>query len=281
VRADEKLVSSIKESYLWFSDPRNLNDPFDCQRLIDADNTAAKIFQYLSEYGGRDRWNRRQRKQMVTNFAQDKKSHFEDINGAYQDSLKNVGICCFSEINDNSLMWAHYADSHKGACLVFDFQMLASERIGVPIEIKYEKILPKYNYVRVRINGKRSPLFNYRFDQIVLGTKTREWQYEREIRLVSRKQGKNRFSPKALAGIIFGAKINQKAKENLLSCARKMHEKIKYCDEVIDLERNRIVVDHFENYVCEGEVLQFIDQAGTGLPSYSIMKYRSDDMSEK
>jgi hypothetical protein len=133
----------------------------------------------------------------------------------------------------------------------------------------------------VRINGKRSPLFNYRFDQIVLGTKTREWQYEREIRLVSRKQGKNRFSPKALAGIIFGAKINQKAKENLLSCARKMHEKIKYCDEVIDLERNRIVVDHFENYVCEGEVLQFIDQAGTGLPSYSIMKYRSDDMSEK
>jgi hypothetical protein len=81
VRADEKLVSSIKESYFWFSDPRNLNDPFDCQKLIDADNTAAEIFQYLSEYGGRERWNRRQRKQMATNFAQDKKSHFEDING--------------------------------------------------------------------------------------------------------------------------------------------------------------------------------------------------------
>lgn len=31
-------------------------------------------------------------------------------------------IACFSESNDSSLMWGHYADGHKGFCLEYDFK---------------------------------------------------------------------------------------------------------------------------------------------------------------
>ena len=34
--------------------------------------------------------------------------------------LKEIGIYSMSEVENDPLMWAHYADSHKGICIAFD-----------------------------------------------------------------------------------------------------------------------------------------------------------------
>jgi len=37
-----------------------------------------------------------------------------------QKEIDNAGITCFSKVRDDILMWAHYADKHKGLCFEFD-----------------------------------------------------------------------------------------------------------------------------------------------------------------
>lgn len=36
------------------------------------------------------------------------------------ENISKKGVCCFSEKWDDLLMWAYYADGHKGFCLEFD-----------------------------------------------------------------------------------------------------------------------------------------------------------------
>lgn len=45
----------------------------------------------------------------------------ERSDGSRRESQLGGGFISFSEKYDNSLMWSHYADSHKGVCLRFDF----------------------------------------------------------------------------------------------------------------------------------------------------------------
>ena len=40
------------------------------------------------------------------------------------DEQKQRSIACFTESNDNSAMWGHYADSHRGFCIEYDFQKI-------------------------------------------------------------------------------------------------------------------------------------------------------------
>jgi hypothetical protein len=92
VRADNKLMSSIQQCYLWFSNPQNFNDPFDCRNVLDANNTAEEIFRYVSEFGGRKLWTRAQRKEIASKLSKDKHGHFEDINAAYLEILEK-SVC--------------------------------------------------------------------------------------------------------------------------------------------------------------------------------------------
>src|SRR5258708_20985967 len=50
LRADDRLLSSLRESYLWFSSPQAFNDPFDCRDIFEADNTVEELRWYLSKY---------------------------------------------------------------------------------------------------------------------------------------------------------------------------------------------------------------------------------------
>lgn len=83
------------------------------------------------------------------------------------------GIISFSKIWYQPLMWAHYADSHKGLALGFE----------VP-----DRLLFKINYVENRIKPNNDvdvsgPSMEGLIHQL-LRTKHKEWSYEDEYRLV-------------------------------------------------------------------------------------------------
>lgn len=54
-----------------------------------------------------------------------------NLQSQFLQVLKFVGalrlVACFSETNVSSLMWGHYADSHKGYCLEYDFKRAFAE----------------------------------------------------------------------------------------------------------------------------------------------------------
>lgn len=116
-----------------------------------------------------------------------------------------VGTFCVSEKRDDLLMWAHYADSHRGVCLEFagDSQLMLQA-------------------LRVEYSTTRKAINNYTDNQEemvtkALLTKSDHWAYEAEWRLLRTGEGPGvvRFPPGTLTGIVVGALATSKTIETV------------------------------------------------------------------
>lgn len=185
-------ISALVNEYCWSSNPSDFNDPFDT-KIIDSE-----LLQKI-------------------NFSKEK-------------------IFCLSEINDNFLMWSHYADSHKGICLEFtDYtnkELAELKEKGIYPKIDNDKLLIIRNAKKVVYKSSKQieeyikdiptddTFFLKEFKKLNL-TKQREltnkiqstsfikhkdWQYEKEYRLVNITDNINRF-PGKLTAIYFGMKM--------------------------------------------------------------------------
>lgn len=52
------------------------------------------------------------------------KSYILENHSYYEGEFKKYGVFCASSDCNNELLWAHYADSHKGICIGFDAKKL-------------------------------------------------------------------------------------------------------------------------------------------------------------
>ena len=103
-----------------------------------------------------------------------------------QDKISHVvAFVSFAGKGNNILMWSHYADKHKGACIEFDKAIIEKE-IDVLEEVKYAE---EERGMRKRIPlphdglGDFSAEFQKRVRQF-LSYKAKEWTYEEEWRLI-------------------------------------------------------------------------------------------------
>ena len=112
-------------------------------------------------------------------------------------------VLSLSELNDNILMWSHYADSHMGICLELTFQ--PSEELH---QVQYSDRRPRFYFTDVR-EQDRNP---YRFGNSVLSTlktKATQWAYEMEWRCVDfGGRGERPMPDGMLSGIIFGCRTS-------------------------------------------------------------------------
>ncbi len=97
-----------------------------------------------------------------------------------QQLRRKTRVLSFSQNFHNELMWAHYANSHKGICIGFDLTVLAEKDKLMFQKVKYLDELPKvktYDYYT------DFPNFLISYIQTV-ATKKRDWCYEEEWRIV-------------------------------------------------------------------------------------------------
>jgi len=112
------------------------------------------------------------------------------------------GVSCFSEIFDDLLMWAYYADGHRGFCLEFD--------------TSYEpfSILHKVNYVSKAPKIDSNKIFTETSDhsgitEAYLATKYKDWAHEKEWRVIHMKKNfEFILKPNAVSGLYFGSEID-------------------------------------------------------------------------
>ncbi len=193
----ERAIEIIRNKQLWFSSTVNFNDPFDCNiNLIDFEPNDEQIKMVINDKVQGNRKTRREEiKKNKRNTYRIRNQFSEQSNEIFQNS----GICCFSEVNDNILLWAHYADNHKGICLKFNNGI--SEIATMTGKVQY-----KDNY-------ERASFFNQEGDAIyhLIFTKAKDWIYEKEIRSVRILDfGKNDFKIEHLTEIIFGCRTDKK-----------------------------------------------------------------------
>jgi Protein of unknown function (DUF2971) len=91
----------------------------------------------------------------------------------------NLGIFCLTEEPLNLLMWAHYGEHHRGVVVEFDeTHPFFDRRKGPTDDLRH--------FRKVEYNDMRPSIFLSRSDAIqVFYTKSREWEYEREWRLIT------------------------------------------------------------------------------------------------
>lgn len=202
---EKKSLNVIKEGTIMFTCPKNFNDPFDCQPVVDADNLSemdAFKRAFSKKTKGMSFLDRRLTKdKMLIEFRRSIKS-----GNLISDFLDTVGVLSLSRQYDNALMWAHYAEYHRGFVVGFKYNKpddleetdMDIRRI-IPQEVKYSKEKPIY-----------APSSND-FDMSVLLTKDDIWKYEAEERAFTwgEKPGIHPYDrAKRLHCIIAGAKIS-------------------------------------------------------------------------
>jgi hypothetical protein len=125
----------------------------------------------------------------------------------YDEIHPDLGICCFSGKPNNILMWSHYADSHRGICIKFEVSsdtLLLSLAQLVNYQIDYPIVNP--------ITDSEDKQF-----KSGLLTKSEDWRYEEELRIIMHKNGagQHEFPGEALEGIILGVNISDENREEI------------------------------------------------------------------
>ena len=152
------LLSDLINQEITLTSPSEFNDPFD-----------PFLFKFL-EF---------RRKKILQDSVYDIKS--------LCDAYEYLKIRCFVRDNKteddrmefaykNKLMWAHYADSYKGICIMYRFNsnILDSQIVEKKFSYWHEV---KYDELKFKDKGSADT-------ELLFATKNESWKYENEVRLI-------------------------------------------------------------------------------------------------
>lgn len=202
----KSIVSSLK---LKFSNPKDFNDPFDTDEdILDYDisnlgeDAKNDIDTTVASFLKRNNLNHSEHFKNAIQSLKNSSALIEAYKLSRQELIENTRTLCLSMDENNILLWSHYADKHNGICLEFDLNV-GLENIFTETEIQmigkvdYDRN-EKINYLENKLNA---------ICKLYL-TKTNEWSYEKEVRIVILNDNQfQKFNKRFLTGIIFGCKV--------------------------------------------------------------------------
>lgn len=212
-------ASIFEKRELWFSAPKEFNDPFDCNlRLHVNDSTDEEWISYIDLMID-------QNPSMRPKLEITKNGKLWKVNpsmtagigeGTQELNYHKSSVFCLSKKPDSIPMFSYYADSHKGVAIEFSFSNLnvpcgvdylssvisrGGTRSGVVFnDVVYPESYPELNYHRLY---DRPELL-----QNIIFAKHHEWRHEQEYRIFRRAIPAStvNFEHGLLTGVVFGCK---------------------------------------------------------------------------
>ncbi|MCW8331749.1 DUF2971 domain-containing protein [Photobacterium sp. SDRW27] len=209
---NEFTLDIIVNNEIYFPKPEVFNDPYDCNiKMINSisNKDYEKILKWQGNKLGKSK---AEIESQISLFKSQKvipSDYIDKINAgidAIQLENKNVGVLSLSSDCRNILMWAHYADDHKGMCIEFerdDNNILGD--IGQTKPINYTRSYPSISpldFTR-ELNGS--------IVQKMLWSKSKDWAYEKEWRVISEKGNLSLPVPGKISAIIFGIRASKRS----------------------------------------------------------------------
>lgn len=206
-----QTLRNVKGQILYFGSPRNFNDPYDCALLpyVKFPNDA-EIENVRRHYLAQERLTDTQRREFETSSTESLRAMFlRSAHSVLKDSrdrfLNESGVTCFSEVNDDLLMWSHYGGRYKGLCLEFDARAEPFDRIA---QVRYVSKLPEIDVTHLLVTNDFDPVVE------LFCTKSSAWAYEREWRAFHKVAGTSYgYRAQALTGVYFGPDIDDQSLE--------------------------------------------------------------------
>jgi len=118
VKGLERIIAD-NEIYIPFP---QFNDPFDCNPALTVHPSSAmrKAFYGSILEKTHPGITRQEKKKLIAASNSDKKMMQPEWREQFfENYIRKFGLYCLTEMPDDLLMWAHYADSHRGICLQF------------------------------------------------------------------------------------------------------------------------------------------------------------------
>ena len=199
-------LRNLKAQAIYFGAPANFNDPYDCALNPNVRLPSDKDLSELRSVFLKADDVPEAVKEELVRVSSDQLG--ELLTGCTRlilekhanQFLKSRGVTCFSEANNNLLMWSHYADRYRGFCLGFRTEFGPFPKIR---KVQYSDFMPEIDVVAALIHND--------FDQMLdlFFSKSTSWAYEKEWRCVHDTAGTVfTYPPEALDSIYFGPEID-------------------------------------------------------------------------
>jgi len=215
----------IEKQEIYIPSPKHFNDPFDCKipiayDLISKDLIIARKFFERVLFNNFPNLSSLEKEQRVIELMATRQKYDENyvdqFNSETESILENqMSVYCVTPLNNNILMWAHYAASHTGICIGFNSNKIFNYfRIGSMVEYKdsYPIISPAEDHYEIEDIKQQ------------FYTKSSHWDYEIEYRLMTINEPARiiKLADKTIINeVIIGYLMNQEKKEELISLIKK------------------------------------------------------------
>jgi len=221
-----RTLQNIKGQILYFGSPLGFNDPYDCAltpNIVTPNDDEVEAVR--AAYLAKERLTTGQRYELLTKTTQEfrdvlLRAAYSGIRNSTEKFLNSRGVTCFSERNDDLLMWSHYGGRYKGVCLEFDTSAEAFEKIS---PVRYLQSLPTLNVSEILLGQDLEQAWQ------LFCTKSESWSYEREWRAIHEVTGtKYIYPPQALTAVYFGPDIDNESLEIVCLVLAGQNETVRY-----------------------------------------------------
>ena len=259
---DKKILESLLKGF----DVNNIMLPWQMAQNGELKNSLSRMFREEDSQVIERRFQEVDARTYLNSCIDDLKNNFfknyaefkRDMDKEFYLNILNVQslrhVACFSEKNDSSLMWGHYADSHTGFCIEYNFAEVLkwcekecknilgckSFMLNYPIApvIYSDTRFDATEYMQVILQDYASKKIGcsmkefYYPDVLTITksilTKSSDWSYEKEWRLVSEIELKNYISHKMITklkpkAVYIGAKATKENADKLYQLCQDKH----------------------------------------------------------
>lgn len=168
-------LDAVKANKIWFSAPCNFNDVFDSDISIDEKEVLQSAVKMIPDARGvrvgSPMW--RELQNMVRKELSSLRKEFDNMR-------QTTGISCFSESDTSLLMWAHYANNHRGICVEYELLEINQKTGFSPVPVIYSNERAVFNSISLDTIEKDTT----RVFINSLTSKSSEWSYENEWRII-------------------------------------------------------------------------------------------------
>ncbi|MEZ9461561.1 DUF2971 domain-containing protein [Vibrio splendidus] len=253
-------IDALCHDQLYFANPKDFNDPFDCSPSVMSDSDIHELRQILTEqiqkrveaetlssldkakayWEGAEahasRMGRQSAEAEIANIAyyatdpshNGKVEEYESwllTIGIQSELLKQYdkGICCFSSSDLNPLLWSHYGDQHRGFCVGYSLNRSPKPNLH-KVNYGSDRIVHTSVIAKAVIEG--NPKYQQNLDENVLLRKAPPWSYEEEWRLLGRRGIQD--SVLMIEEVTFGLRCPAAVMHSIISALENRSEKVKF-----------------------------------------------------
>lgn len=226
---DGNSINALSKGMLWYSKPAGLNDPHDVAPRWKKDITDTEVLNdFVLKRGDSNNAEAKASSKAISKFVAQCRAKgwgdsrilravdemFMKIDGKSQKALlqdtlyyneiifSSMGVLSLSEDPKHPVMWGSYSNSHRGFCLGFEYH--ETNVLGqYASSIDYVAKMPKPSVKLFSHDAGEDAL------ELIAFTKSKEWEYEQEWRVIKPNGNKLFPYPGKLVEVILGMKMSE------------------------------------------------------------------------